>query len=63
MSKLKVFRIIYVVTMVCLLALVVSAVMNWGTEREEFRSCMLLIPISTFAYYYIKGKVLRKSVE
>ena len=63
MSKLKVFSVIYVVAVACEVALAVNAVMNWDTRGAEFRCCVVLITLATFAYYYLKGKLLRESVE
>jgi len=63
MSKLKVYRVIYVVAVACEVALAVDAVMNWDTQRAEFRRCVVFITLGTFAYYYLKGKLLRESVE
>ena len=63
MNKLKVFKVIYVVTVACEVALAVNAVMNWDTQRAEFRRCVIWVTLATFAYYYLKGKLLRESVK
>lgn len=55
-GKLRIIRAVYVVSMICMVALTVDVFMNWGTLRTDLSGISLSMFFGTLAYFYLKGK-------